>query len=439
MDDFQKCSSDIYQNTVKQEITSSAIEIEGNDELDSMREEANQASLINDPNFNSNSKEYDKSSSNYKEEIDILPEDLELSVVTEKSTSIQRRESSEEIQKLQTNLKSYDSVVRPSNSFNFEPDLNFKTKSLSLFDKMNLNEIGKSTSVLNNALGSSTKKNSILNQISSLRQLEIIKKPLTHDSEPQTQNINHININFNNYNVGNCITKELQSPQENKLLPKSNFSSKLMSVYNELSNKPNDTTKKIAYGQDRNSQKDSEFYQDQFDKFYSNFKSRKKDGIRSNLTFGINSGCASSMDFKKNSKVEPPTIKNKLSNQHQTVEKISSRVNETFKNQADFSKSKFKDNPKFNKFEMLMSTDFKNLRQDQFMLKDEMVDLDEEIMKFRKRHINNKNQEQSSIQEEASQLNFEDNEANEIVSSEDDWNKIISRNNEFSPEKGELK
>lgn len=438
MDEFQKSSLDMGQNLNKQEITSSVIEVEGNEELDSMREEANQASLINDPpNFNSNSKEeYDKSSSNDKDG-QILPEDLEFSVVADKSTSIHRRESSEEIQKIQTNLKSYDSVVRPSNSFNFEPDLNFKTKSLSLFDKMNFNDLGKSPAILNHGLGSNSKKNNILNQISSLRQLEIIKKPLTLDSLTHTQNINHININFNHYNLGINAVKELQSPQENKFLPKSGFSNKLMSVYNELSSKPSEINKKFSFGQDKNPHsKDTEFYQDQFDKFYSNFKSKKKDGVRSTLTYGINSGCSSSLDFKKNSVIDSQNIKSKLSYQHQPLEKISNRVNETFKNQAELTKSKFKDNPKFNKFEMLMSTDFKNARQDQFMLKDEMVDLDEEIMKFRNRHINNKSQEQSSIQEE-SQINFEDNEPNEAVSNEDDWNRIISRNNEFSPQKGE--
>jgi hypothetical protein len=274
--------------------------------------------------------------------------------------------------------KTYESVIKPTNSFNFQPDLRLKHKksidNKDLFNNISIN------------LQKQSKTNSILHQISSLK---------GNYSGQNNNYTNNINIHFNTYN--NQIIESKQTRQEpiNKFQIKRNFNSKLMDVYNELSQKP--IKNRFSFNNIESNPSINKNPEDEFNKFYNDFKSKKLESQKK------------SIENRKPIEINERKIMN--TNSYSTLSKLDSLM-----------KSNLIGNS--------------NINKGLFSLQEEMIDLDEEINNFKTRHINKevyiekeeKDNDFSNIGFDENELKFEENEG---------WNKIITDDNhiECSPVK----
>lgn len=345
----------------------------------------------------------------------ILEKETSLNDIKDDDASIRFKKSDELKQAKKTN---FDSIVKPSNFFNFELDLNIK-KSNKITDKLSNNN-------------KNVKSSTVINQISNLKDLEFYKNQLFKESREMSKpyqkgtkieknqierniklekneiaidkevkisipdiinmgNNKNININFNsynninhNYNITNIESNtETKENNENIKFPgsKKSFNTKLMDLYNDL-NKTNQQTKNAEILSNLNNLNsknlgknsivtncNADSYQEQFDRFYINFKAKKTQNLMNypvftskGLQFSNNTKNSTKLNEKKNDDYKKLNI-------------------ETFK-----KKMNIKQNPTYNKLEKILNNDFILTEEETFNLQDEMVDLDEEILKFRNKH-----------------------------------------------------
>lgn len=447
---------------------------------------SNNSELFDENNLEDNNQHKENNPSNDFDNAHLnisLEKEIEISDVVNDSG---RFKESDEFVNFQTGNKCLESIVKPSNSFNFEHELKFKAKQTKGIDKY---------SSSNNFF---TNKNSnIYNKISNMKQIEYLKKgKLVNNTTTSTVNLtsnnavnstnaptqvpSSININFNNYNnINNNYnfisptnynpSEQINSGQKNinarfnlvnnpnvvSVGPKKNFNSKLMDIYNELSSsnvrssKESNILSKNPHHNTRNSTQlynyssNSNSYQEQFDKFYLNLKSKKNDNM---LSYPVNTYKGLHHIGSNNN------LQGNLSNQYRYNQPsiLNNKKLTVFNQEVPSYKTKFMNNPKFDKFEKIINNDFRCQENDSFNLKDEMVDLDEEIMNFKRKHIykqpdmkkNNFNSDpifsNNDLNDIDSQIQFDENDlkiAHEH-SDNNDWNNFIpSGHLEYSPVK----
>lgn len=469
-----------------------------------------------------------------------LEKEIEISDVVDNSSN----KESDEFKNMKTNSKNSESIVKPSNSFNFEPDLTFKNKTIKVLDKFNFNS--KFVNPPNK------KSHPIIQQISNLRQLDYFKKntsitnpinftsnssnnnqiipsnSLNTNTQPVNVNTNtnnypqpsNININFNNFNqinnnfnfnsgnqnppcnegisegfnhinlnnnnsntlskinilnninrINNNVNNNNLNLNSNINLPssssfgmKKSFNNRLLDIYNELSsssnikrsNKESNLLSKLSNHNTRNSSQfygfsniNSNSYQEQFDKFYVNLKSKINENnmisypvntykglhhINNNQTNNnISNNIATSNQYRYKEGKNNLNSNNQLNANLYGVNKYSknnSNLNkEIFSQGINASyKSKFMNNPKFNKFEKIINNDFRSNENDSFNLKDEMVDLDEEIMNFKRKHISKNSNLKDNFNKDSLCLNNPINSNNIINNNNKSNNNFLSSN-----------
>ncbi len=272
----------------------------------------------------------------------------------DKKTSSSFFKDSDGFKKFENNLKSYESVIKPTNSFNIKSDIKINKKDSIIY-----------SSGINLHPG-----NSKFSTIYSY-----------NDYNNQLPRINFTNNYHNNININFINNFSHKDKEDYKIFkPKRDFNSKLIDVFNELNSKP---TKK---GKD----KEITTPEEDFDKFYNEFKTKK--------------------------------IKTQKQNFDQEA-KLNMPLNTNIKNKV-----------KFNKLEMLINSGYNIGSDSHFNLKDEMIDLGDEINNFKKK-FRKENTKEEPLEIKDNSINFEE-EFRIHENENEDWNKIIKDDQlEYSPVK----